>query len=137
MHRAETILVPQLEHFFAVDETKLVDFFSTLFETDLPDGVSRRLIVSSRRSLADTISVDRGGAAKAVRLPRIIWSFVGLSQRIGIVDKALSAGSGSCPTVCQAMLGHGILPVSTKYLHLFHRQSEMADMMDLVAGGHD
>jgi len=133
----QTLIVPQLERFFAVGETNLVDFFSTLFEAGLADGVSRHLTVSSRRPLSEAILADRGGAVKVVSLPRLIWSVVGLSHRIGIVNKALSAIRVLSDRLLRPTLGHAILPISPKYLHLFRRQSDMADMMELAAGKDD
>jgi nucleoside-diphosphate-sugar epimerase len=87
----KTFIVPQLERFFAVSETDLIDFLSALIKAGLADGVSRYLVFSSSRSLAEAISVDRGGKVKSVRLPRFVWSVVGLSQRNAIFNKALSA----------------------------------------------
>ena len=130
----KTLIVPQLERFFAVSETDLVDYLSALVKAGLADGVSRDLVVSSSRSLAEAILVDRGGKVKSVTLPRFVWSMVGLSQRNGIFNKALSAIRVLGDRLVRQTLGYAIVPVSPRYLHLFRRQSDMADMIEAAAG---
>jgi hypothetical protein len=130
----KTLIVPQLERFFAVSEADLVGYLSALARAGLADGVSRHLVVSSSGSLAEAILVDRGGEVKDVRLPRFVWSIVGLSQRNAIVDKALSAIRVLTDRLLRRTLGYAIVPVSPRYLYLFRSQSDMADMIEAAAG---
>jgi hypothetical protein len=57
-----------------------------------------------------------------------------LSQRNGIVDKALSAIRVLTDRLLRRTLGYAIVPVSPRYLHLFRSQSDMADMIEAAAG---
>jgi hypothetical protein len=60
-----------------------------------------------------------------------------LSQRNGIVDKALSAIRVLTDRLLGQALGYAIIPVSPRYLHLFRSQSDMADMIEAAAGKDD
>jgi choline dehydrogenase-like flavoprotein len=133
----KTLAVPRLERFFAVTETHLVDFLSTLFKAGLADSVNRHLVVSSSRSLAEAILVDRGGDVKVVRLPRFLWSMVSLSHGSGMFNSALSAIRVLTDQLLQRTLGYAMIPVSPRYLHLFRSQSDMAETIEAAAGKDD
>lgn len=122
----KTLIVPQIDRFVAVSETRLVDFLSELAEAGLPDGVTRHLVVTSEDSLPATIVADRGEAVRVVRLPRFVWSMLGSVHRHAMVQKALSATRVLSDRLLRATLGFAIVPIAPRYLHLFRCQSDMA-----------
>jgi hypothetical protein len=129
----KTLIVPRIDRFMTVSETRLVDFLSDLAEAGLPDGVTRHLVMSSEDSLPATIAADRGAPVKIVTLPGFVWSTLSLAHRHAMLQKALSATRVLSDRVLRATLGFAIVPISPKYLHLFRGQSDMADTLGTAA----
>ncbi len=127
-----TLVVPQIDHFFAVSEVNLVDFLVQRAE-GLDSGVKRSLVLSPTRSLAESISADRGEAVEAVRLPRFLWPLLSLGHRQPLVQKALLATRVIGDRLLRATIGRSLLRVSPNYLHRFRAQSELAEAMQRLA----
>jgi hypothetical protein len=123
-----TLIVPQIDHFFAVSEESLVDFLAER-AGGLDAGVKRSLVLSPTRSLAECISADRGKAVEVVRLPRFVWSLLGLGHSRPLVQKALLATRVIGDRLLRATIGRSLLRVSPNYLHRFRAQSELAQTM--------
>jgi hypothetical protein len=132
-----TLVVPRLERFLAVTESDLIELFSALTRHGLPAGVSRHFALSSSQSLAEAVLADRGGKLTEVRLPGFIWFLVGMSYRSDLLQKAISAARVLIDRVLRLTLGHAILPVSPRYLHLFRIQSDVADAIESVSRERD
>ena len=128
--RDKTLLVPKIDRFPTITETEFVDCLFDLSRDGLADGVNRRVVMSASRSLRDTIFLERGDRLRELVLPRLAWSAIGRAYRGGVWYKALSAARVLGNVLLRATTGNAIVPISVKYLHLFRRQSDLADRIE-------
>ncbi len=126
----KTLLVPSIDRFLTVTETEFVDCLFDLSRNGLADGVTRRVVLSASRSLRDTIFLERGERLREVVLPSLAWSAIGRGYGGGVWYKALSAARILGNRLLRATTGNAIVPISVKYLHLFRRQSDLADRIE-------
>jgi hypothetical protein len=123
----QILVVPKLDHCFAIRESELVELFQTLFVRGLEMGVERRLAYTTCASLRELIASDRNGPVQEAPWPAFVRGLCGLATKHRLANSFVAAPQNLLKRVMRIASKKNIFPLSPNYVGLFLRQSEIAD----------